>query len=526
MPNFSTQKQSIHICCRFCFLLFIFQTLSKMIFNFVSTVFKVALFTATPFKSLAVYRTYFDLSSQTSFAAGGNRNLKLIFLFRLLLAALLYLIALNLFNFCLPRALPLEGRLATFDTVHYFNFPAPFYLLFSLHCALVVNYLYCYYFRPSQLFNDHLRRALFSSEKTGPTTQSELFQKTLCSKVPPAERSTSAVAELIRRKATVITNHLEAFIAVSDFGVVIWFSKMGQWYVGHYFSLLSGSSSSSLTWKLTSPPVFLLHGALYLTYNYAFCYSIGFVMSYTFVSLSYLSLLIEESNRKVEGAISKRTESGKSLPKLVRSLRENVTIFRLLFAADAFHGNAFLAFLLINLPTNAMFTVLCVFQQMDAFLLFSAAIIVLQEVIGTVLLHVTFARFSRHAHGKVARLLVRFSAHQGGGGGGKGDDQGDDQGDKQKQNRTKVKKKKAGSVSFSVTRERVTVWAHTMRLLTVNQYGFTYGAIGAKVTIATFSKVRSFSFLSSLPKKLNVLMFLLAFSVCFSTPKCCCTLTR
>ncbi len=95
-------------------------------------------------------------------------------------------------------------------------------------------------------------------------------------------------------------------------------------------------------------------------------------------------------------------------------------------------------------------------------------------------MHVAIARLSCHFHGGGA-YLVSFSArngevHEGDKGGG----------DQTKKKSTLWRCKVKGVVAF---RHRLTVWMHTLRLVTANRYSITYGLIGAPVTMATFTRV-------------------------------------
>ncbi|KAH9402497.1 hypothetical protein TYRP_016024 [Tyrophagus putrescentiae] len=223
---------------------------------------------------------------------------------------------------------------------------------------------------------------------------------------------------------------------------------------------------SNLIKALTLLPVYLAHVLVAFTFIYAFCSILNLASAFAFVSVLYLCRLVDANIIHLKRATKKRKRKNRlnALFNLCRLLRDNITIFRLLFAANSSYGNAFLAFIMLNFPTNAIFTVMALFSRgMNAFNYYVIIGLVVQEAVGTMVVHARLARFSQHLHG-AANLLVSFSARE-------------------KYGKESKNEQKTNSVP-PFNRSQVTIWTHTMRLLTTNRFGFTYGVIVA-IFVAT-----------------------------------------
>ena len=429
--------------------------------KFCLTILAVAIFVATPFKSLAVYKHYFAFSAQTC-NQQQQRNQSLVNQLRFLIAILFYFILLNIghYTFQFTAINHLWLHVLTYDSVHFHGLPRHFYLLFTLPCSLVIYYFYFFYFRPNVYFNEYLKMTLLP----GDHNPNQVFQ------------TKNSVEQKIKSIAISITNLLETFIIIADIGTIVGFIQHSVDFIANcsiYFSIKSFADVCTVLFLFL--PLYLFHTAVYFTFFYAFVYILGLAATYGFVTITLGFSLVKENNAQIRHAI-KLEKTGKSKVLLCALLRQNVTIFRLVFAGNDFFGNAFLAFLIFNFPANAVFMVRLLFgKPMDAFSFFVVSGFAAHQLIGTVLLHVCLAKFSRYLTHSTAVMLVGFTARQ----------------------ELEIKRicgKNCGNgfrFRFCITklRQQLTVWAHTMRLLTVKRYGFEYGVIGAPVTASTFAKV-------------------------------------
>ena len=214
---------------------------------------------------------------------------------------------------------------------------------------------------------------------------------------------------------------------------------------------------------LSTLPLLLLNAAVTLTTVYAYVAMVGLLASYAFVLLYYVHLLMRINKRQLQEVLF-NTGNGNLLN---RVLHANLAIFQLLFQMDAFIGSAFFTFLLANFPSFASCAMMVLFnrprpgEEEDFTVMVVLFGIVLYEIIGTLGVHVLFARLSRHLHSSAA-LLVSYSAKVG---------------------------VKRNCQPFSFLKHQLTLWTHTMRLLTVRRYGITYGVVGSLVTMTTFARV-------------------------------------
>ena len=434
----------------------------KVVKSFFIVWFKVAIYVTRPFKSLKVFEHYFFITSIIANYKyqNGKDDIKkksiisFQLLFKLLFATLLYFTLLNLLhltNFQTPASL----HILVYDAVYFLGLPSSFYFLISLQCALVVYFIVTFYFCPNAYFNGHLA-AVLGFENYFEKKQNH-FSSLLSLKNKKAVRS----------KATVIANLVETFTLITDIGTLCAFIQFTTIYFTHFEIT---RTLSNLIKALTLLPVYLAHVLVAFTFIYAFCSILNLASAFAFVSVLYLCRLVDASIIHLKRATKKRKRKNRLnvLFKLCRLLRDNITIFRLLFAANSSYGNAFLAFIMLNFPTNAIFTVMALFSRgMNAFNYYVIIGLVVQEAVGTMVVHARLARFSQHLHG-AANLLVSFSARE-------------------KYGKESKNEQKTNSVP-PFNRSQVTIWTHTMRLLTTNRFGFTYGVIGAPITMPIFTK--------------------------------------
>ena len=476
-----------------------------------STFVKVAAFIARPFKSLAIFEHYLAISAQTGWRTDSkrqirnqnqNRNQFLVKQFKFLFAILTYFILLNTVLFIAAQAsstpdlFPLL-HILSFDTRFFFRLPNSFYLLYTLECLLAFYLLFLFYFRPNDLITDRLRSVLFRNNRQ---TNREKYSNgrsslALFKSSSPLFSPTFAIDSSTRAAALKLTNTLEGFILLIDFCFLFLLIQYWRilWEKVQHFSCFASDQYYYPTVVLATSGaalffLLLVHALVFAVALYSLSYVLILTGTFGFAGILYAHLLLRfntEQLKRVTGRayIPGSPESGAHL-QLCKLLRQNVTIFRLLFAGNAFLGNAFFAFLVINFPVNAVLTVALLFSsgKMDRFSLFVMMVFVVHELLGTVLMHVAIARLSRHLHSG-GRYLVGFSARSSGSG-VCGGDQGD--GDQIKKRSTIWRCKVKGVIAL---RHRLTIWMHTLRLVTANRYSITYGLIGAPVTMATFTGV-------------------------------------
>ncbi len=458
-----------------------FALIKNLYTDFISLL-KVIVFVVRPFKSLAVYEHYLALSARTSNSNLNPDHRKLVRQFRLLYAVITCQAVVQLFHYIsapyfkrTPETTNSLYHLLTFDLIHYYRLPRVSYIVLSLQCPLVIYYLHLYYFRPNAYFSFRLKTALFGNKKKKwlhlikKDDQEILLQVGLGKWFQSRPES---VEEILRRVAVVITNFFEGFILIFDLAILVNVTVCARWFYRTAFNYHHFSSSG---WEVVFVhlPLFLSHGFVYHAHGFAYLYVIGFTAALAFVTLVFWSLLVRENNIQIRRAL--KLWDGK---KLCAALQENIAIFRLLFAVDSLLGNAFFVFILLNFPTAALLSMMVFFGgssgrwqwSRNIFLLFILFILVVEMVIGVVLLHISLAKLSQRLHSGAPLLVKWFSGVDEVGGGVLS---------------KKVRNNEKQKISL---RYHVTVWTHTMRLLTANRYSFTYGIVGSPVTMRTFIK--------------------------------------
>ena len=447
----------------------------KTLLKQLSTFIRVAAFVARPFKSLAIFRHYFVISAQTrndrrlpSSSTGDQKDQRfLLQQFQFLFAVLTYSILLHAVFFTLQTLTPFSGRFSSWaptlhillsNPLYLFRLPAGFHLLLMLECLFGIYCFHVVYFRPNDLINGRMEEILFGNKKRKRGVSSSSF---------------SSVDAATRELAIIITNSCESFVLLFGGCLFYGFFQLTLIFFEHF---------SPLTSQLKLCACFLLylvHALAVFIFVYAIAFIVIFVGAYSLVGLAYFHLAIRRNTSLISRQHTVVTHRRKEMkiPILCRLLRSNVAIFRVVFAGNAFLNDIFLAFLLVNFPVNALFSVMIVFgQNLDHFSLAVLTVFVAHEVVGTVLIHIWLARFSRHLHSGGVHL-VRFSARS----------FGITSEEKSQQNRVFIQKLPA--VSF--LKGKLFIWTHTMRLLTTNRYGFTYGFIGAPVTMRTIVMVQN-----------------------------------
>lgn len=458
---------------------------------FLAILFNVITFISTPFKSLAVYEHYFVISAQTEKTRQRqHRNQKLVQLFWVLLClhlyfACQYVVLLFLASFYPFSTTITTVHVVTFDFVYAFHFFSHIYIFVILNCLMTAFCLHLFYFRPNSQLNDQLKRALFSdgsSEDSSPVS----------AKTPLAPPLSADTCESVRKVVTTITNLLESFIPTFLLcAVLIFATQLRQLYLH-----LAALRCTAPEWAAYAV-VFLSHALVYYAFTFTFLYIIGFLGSFFFAVLTLLTTLVRENNRQIMAAVRQSRQnqalssgelcsSSKTLSRLL--LRANLLHFRLLFSAQAFVGNAFLAFLAVNMPCSALFSVMLLFfRRMEAGQLLLVGCTAAYQAVGTVLLHVLYAQFSRRLHWPVAGLLVGLSASASAFTARASFQRRSQSRGSDGQPLVLVSRRKW--TELLEVRGQLTLWAHTARLLTANRYGFTYGLIGAPVTMATLARV-------------------------------------
>lgn len=449
------------------------------------TVLKVAIFAATPFKSLSSFKHYFALSAQiNNYDRLDERRVSLRRQLKLLFLAQFYFITLNLFHSLAQSPFP-EVHILTLDVIYYLHLPSQLDFLYALQVSMVTYYLYLFYFRPSAYLNGRLAYVLFGRAASHHISNKNYFKilSTYLTRGKGYLLSSLPTSQALILAATTITNLLEGFILVVNLVVLLGVLKMFSWYFERFLPLQLTYTGAGTVFSLPveehplgtlllTLPLFLGHFFLILNVVYAYTTLLAFMGSYTFVSIVHLYLLLRENSRQMSLVIGSkgRGKKAKTSLQLVEQLYVNISHFRYLFALNSFLGTAFSVFLLTNFPTCAICAMLVLLDGhlRDDLFAFSLMLgIVAYEMIGLIILHVCVARLSsRHLHGS-AVLLLRYNA------------------DSQCGNSRRQKE----SYFRSSFKSKLIIWSHTMRLLTVNRYGFTYGLVRAPVTMSTFAKV-------------------------------------
>ena len=421
--------------------------------------------------------------------------------------------------------------------VHHFGLPAAVYPILSANFLMIVYFYYLFYFRPCPLCNDQLEEVLFrrgTPKKKSHQTSAKYHSKDTSTTqhhrllLPPPPPQTAHffpnfqphragfvdVWTLIRLFAASVSNALESFIVLVDL-VALWgclhcgglFCRQvlqvekeeeeGRCSLQEIFEKVLLDSSRQLTVVLPALTLFLLHGLVQMVALYGLLYILGFSAAYTVISIGYLFRSVQQNNAQLRQAV--RGRKGKNAYFLLRTaLRGNLAIFRLLFARNAFLSSAFLAYLLVNYPTGALATVVLLFDRgrlgNSFYLLLAVSGFALNELLGTFLVHLTMARFSRTLH-RGAVHLASFSACSGVLRAQKeklANENKEKEKTKMRDQKIKDKakyQKREKNYRSALSRNQLTVWAHTMRLLTANRYGFTYGVVGISVSMDVFVKV-------------------------------------
>lgn len=430
----------------------------KNLANLATTLPRVAFFVATPFKSLAVYRHYFSIAEQIN---QKDRKRSLVVQFRALFTLLVYFILQNtFFLFFQNSQTQLTLHILTYDTLNFFGLSGSFYLLYTMECCLAIYYLRVVYFRPSMLINNQLKATLFGSRG------SESIQSRAGGKPLKTLSSSPAINATIRRTSVLIANSIESFILAADIGLLAGFVQ----YISVFFKHFSQLETFC---KIAYFLCFLTHSLIYHVFAYALIYVLILMCTQGFMCIVYMHRYVRRNTGQIRKSIYQKNASFL----LCRLLRENIVIFQLLFSGSATFGNVFLAFQLFNLPANALFTILIMFgKRMEHFTLYVVVAFASHELLGTVLMHVAIARLSQHLHSGGV-YLVAFSARSAVVCGGD-----DSKGGQQTVWKSKVR-------DCLALKQKLCIWRHTMRLVTGNRYCFTYGLIGAPVTMRTFTKV-------------------------------------
>ena len=444
---------------------------------------KVVRYVVTPFKSLATFENYFAISAATSNNSHQDYQ-KLVWQFKLLLTTVLYYSCFQAFqNYYLPwSTFTPEVHLLTVDLVYFGRLPGRFHLLLSTQSAMVAYLLTLFYFRPNAYLNRLLANVFFGStpfrrpskktKKYCQVLQNLLLlerkkhnsRKMLCGVLSMTSQHQS-LSEAVLPVALSVTAFIDLFtlfvhpivlVVICRFLLIYWELCLS--------AAFSTSPEVAIEQLLGTLPLLLLNAAVTLTTVYAYVAMVGLLASYAFVLLYYVHLLMRINKRQLQEVLFK-SGNGSSLSEV---LHANLAIFQLLFQMDAFIGSAFFTFLLANFPSFASCAMMVLFnrrrpgEEEDFTVMIVLFGIVLYEIIGTLGVHVLFARLSRHLHSS-AVLLVNYSA--------------------------KVGVVAGNCQPFSSLRHQLTLWRHTMRLLTVRRYGITYGVIGVIVTMTTFARV-------------------------------------
>lgn len=413
----------------------------KKIFKTLSTIFKVVVFCATPFKSLMMYKMYFKFFGKTTNKANYYQNV--VHSIQILLNLLAYFILLNFVRYFYQSSNQSLWHVLSYNTISMLHLPKNFYLLYILLSGLVIYYLKLFVFNSNLHFNTVMENVLF---KNG---YNQFFNK----KQTHSKFKHSSKAFI--QKVIFLTNVIESFIVITDIA-------LGISFILHFAQLCSQLDLTLQ--KLCFLPLFFIHATVYFAFFYTFTTILCFAASFGFTTILYSFLLVKQNNAD----ISQQIKNMENFKKLECSLHTNYSVINFTFIANNFFKNALLAFLFINFPANALFVVRLLFgKKLDGFSFLVVIGFASHQLIGTVLLHVCLARFNQYLTTSTISLLMTFMGRH----------------CKDKlQNQTKNSQRNDSLLS------RLKMTTHAIRLSTVNG-AFTYGIIGTPVSMATFARV-------------------------------------
>src|SRR5699024_955204 len=136
-------------------------------------------------------------------------------------------------------------------------------------------------------------------------------------------------------------------------------------------------------------------------------------------------------------------------------IREDIHNFELLFCNIKACSNMFLAYMLMNGPTNAYLLILTARSRVQGTVAFYIILFMVQQFVGILALHLCIGHLSSHLH-RSAKLLLPLAVAK----------------------RTRV-------VNF---RTKLQLSLHIARLHTNKRYGLSYGPFGL-ISVAAFFKV-------------------------------------
>ncbi|KAH9397300.1 hypothetical protein TYRP_003610 [Tyrophagus putrescentiae] len=384
---------------------------------------------------------------------------------------------LNVFHFFAPQNY--VTRILLGDVVAGLAMDAQFNLIFASLSFYAIYINWAMYFKVDQNNITFLRSVFLNIESSVvPTTSFADRKNSILSTT--SERTTAILNQqhsiLFQRFALLSINVLYGFVLVLDLCLLV-FTPMVMivFFSKQEFVTFENGLADVRSWILffLLLAVFLFHVALNYVYWFSFAHGLILFAVIGTTTLTAIYLLFAEHYAclwKALAAMAKPSSSPKIRAKkeaqLCGLLRQNAALFHFVFSGTLFYGANFLIYMGLHVPIAAIFSVEVLFdkhQSVDRSRAFSLSQIVMvgivcEAVVGTFLIHLYCAYFSKYLH-RGGRMLLRFSGTS----------------------------NNNGSSADLSSQTQIFIWVHLQRLWVRNKYGVTYGGLGL-ITIGSFFK--------------------------------------
>ena len=440
---------------------------------------------ATPLKSLDYYRRYFVTVEQVTGTGAlqskdRHRTIDLCVVYSLLLA---YFALFNLFHFFVP--LNFTTRILLGDLVAALAMDAQFNLIFTTLSLYAIYINWAMYFKVDQNNITFLKSVFLNCESSlAVAPHSGADRK-------DSNRSLAAVltktvlnqrhAIIFQRFALLSINISYVFVLVLDLCLLAFTPLVTIIFFREQpFITFDGGVGNVRSWAflLLLLTTFLFHAALNYLSWFSFAHGLILFAMIGTNTLTAIYLLFAEHYAclaKILAAMNKaipifknKKMASKREAQLVGLLRHNADLFNFVFAGTAFYGWNFLLYMALHVPIAAIFSMEVLFDRHEsadssssssAFGLSQIVMvsIVCEAVVGTFLIHLYCAYYSKYLH-RGGRMLLKWC--------GTND----------------------SSVVDLSPRTQILVWVHLQRLWVRNKYGVTYGGLNL-ITIGTYFKV-------------------------------------
>ncbi|KAH9407855.1 hypothetical protein TYRP_011500 [Tyrophagus putrescentiae] len=431
--------------------------------------------TATPLRqSLDYYRRYFATIEQPVYS--------------LLLA---YFAVFNLFHFFAPCRF--ATRIVLGDVVAALALDAQFNFIFTLLSLYSIFINWQMYFMVNQK-NTAFLKSVFQclpDESSNQAVSPASFAAAAAADRKNSNQSTTTTTNsnqtkavlnqqhciLMQRFVLLAINALQVFVLITDLCLLV-FTPMvvGTWLRTQEFITfeqatlgVESQDGDQSEWKLLAHGIilFAVIGTTALT-------AIFLVFAEHYACLAKALTAVMSSNSKNKNKFSKKQAQKEEEAQLVGLLRQNAGLFhQLVFEGIVFYSGNFFLYMVLHVPIAAIFSMEVLFNRHQTgvdinegssssggAVGFSRAVmggIVCEAVVGTFLIHLYCAYYSRYLH-RGGRMLVKWCGTNGNG----------------------------NAVNLS-PRAQILVWLHLQRLVVRNQYGLTYGGLGL-ISLGSFFK--------------------------------------